>query len=75
MDTVMGGSDGSRLGCVAFVCNNNNAVRLVGPRNLIIGDDTHRWYYFFFFFLYSFMRFFLFRFFGGKGFNFLKRWF
>lgn len=53
MDTVMGGSDGSRLGCVVFVCNNNNAVRLVGPRNLIIGDDTHRWYYFFFFFFFT----------------------
>lgn len=39
MDTVMGGSDGSRLACVPFVCDNNN----VGPRNLIIGDDTYRY--------------------------------
>lgn len=42
MDTVMGGSDGSRLACVPFVCDNNN----VGPRNLIIGDDTYRYYSF-----------------------------
>lgn len=42
MDTVMGGSDGSQLACVPFVCDNNN----VGPRNLIIGDDTYRYYSF-----------------------------
>lgn len=62
MDTVMGGSDGSRLACVPFVSNNNN----VGPRNLIIGDDTYRYYSFLSLFLFGDYSFLPLCFFGGK---------
>lgn len=49
-------------GCVPFVSNNNN----VGPRNLIIGDDTYRYYSFLSLFLFGDYSFLPLCFFGGK---------